>query len=154
MNSVLAPPLIYGDGKRSGVRPWVIDRHLELHVSEVATRESLCQAQFLRVGVTSEIEPGLVVEAVEGLLYQRQERRCRSRLLRTHGHSRKRFRKVGGVDGTRAKRGERDASRATPENVQPGTDRALARDVAGWTGLEPAASGVTGRRSNQLNYHP
>jgi hypothetical protein len=26
--------------------------------------------------------------------------------------------------------------------------------VAGWTGLEPAASGVTGRRSNQLNYHP
>ena len=22
------------------------------------------------------------------------------------------------------------------------------------TGLEPAASGVTGRRSNQLNYHP
>ena len=64
------------------------------------------------------------------------------------------FRKVGGVDGTRAKRAERDASRATPENVQPGTDRALARDVAGWTGLEPAASGVTGRRSNQLNYHP
>ncbi len=55
---------------------------------------------------------------------------------------------------TRAKRGERDASRATPEDVQPDTDRALARDVAGWTGLEPAASGVTGRRSNQLNYHP
>ena len=27
-------------------------------------------------------------------------------------------------------------------------------EVAGWTGLEPAASGVTGRRSNQLNYHP
>jgi hypothetical protein len=26
--------------------------------------------------------------------------------------------------------------------------------LAGWTGLEPAASGVTGRRSNQLNYHP
>ena len=26
--------------------------------------------------------------------------------------------------------------------------------VAGWTGLEPAASGVTGRRYNQLNYHP
>jgi hypothetical protein len=56
--------------------------------------------------------------------------------------------------GTRAKRGEQDASRATPENVQPDTDRASARDVAGWTGLEPAASGVTGRRSNQLNYHP
>ena len=26
--------------------------------------------------------------------------------------------------------------------------------MAGWTGLEPAASGVTGRRSNQLNYDP
>ncbi len=26
--------------------------------------------------------------------------------------------------------------------------------LAGWTGLEPATSGVTGRRSNQLNYHP
>ena len=25
---------------------------------------------------------------------------------------------------------------------------------AGWTGLEPAASGVTGRRYNRLNYHP
>ena len=28
------------------------------------------------------------------------------------------------------------------------------RRVAGSTGLEPAASGVTGRRSNQLNYDP
>ena len=26
--------------------------------------------------------------------------------------------------------------------------------LAGWTGLEPATSGVTGRHSNQLNYHP
>ena len=26
--------------------------------------------------------------------------------------------------------------------------------MAGWTGLEPAASGVTGRRYNRLNYHP
>ena len=26
--------------------------------------------------------------------------------------------------------------------------------MAGRTGLEPAASCVTGRRSNQLNYHP
>ena len=49
------------------------------------------------------------------------------------------------ISGTRAKRGERDANRATPEDVQPDTDRSLARDVAGWTGLEPAASGVTGR---------
>ena len=26
--------------------------------------------------------------------------------------------------------------------------------MAGWTGLEPATSGVTGQHSNQLNYHP
>ena len=26
--------------------------------------------------------------------------------------------------------------------------------MAGTTGLEPATSDVTGRRSNQLNYHP
>ena len=26
--------------------------------------------------------------------------------------------------------------------------------LAGLTGLEPATSDVTGRRSNQLNYHP
>ncbi len=29
-----------------------------------------------------------------------------------------------------------------------------ATNVAGRTGLEPAASGVTGRRYNQLNYRP
>ena len=28
------------------------------------------------------------------------------------------------------------------------------KKLAGSTGLEPAASGVTGRRSNQLNYDP
>jgi hypothetical protein len=30
----------------------------------------------------------------------------------------------------------------------------LSDKLAGSTGLEPAASGVTGRRSNQLNYDP
>ncbi len=30
----------------------------------------------------------------------------------------------------------------------------LGEMLAGSTGLEPAASGVTGRRSNQLNYDP
>ncbi len=37
------------------------------------------------------------------------------------------------------------------ERLKRGVSR---RYVAGWTGLEPAASGVTGRRYNQLNYHP
>jgi hypothetical protein len=36
----------------------------------------------------------------------------------------------------------------------PSTDRAKRGMLAGSTGLEPAASGVTGRRSNQLNYDP
>lgn len=30
----------------------------------------------------------------------------------------------------------------------------VTEEVAGVTGLEPAASGVTGRRSNQLSYTP
>ena len=30
---------------------------------------------------------------------------------------------------------------------------ALSADLAEWTGLEPATPGVTGRYSNQLNYH-
>jgi hypothetical protein len=29
----------------------------------------------------------------------------------------------------------------------------LTSDLAEWTGLEPATPGVTGRYSNQLNYH-
>jgi hypothetical protein len=29
----------------------------------------------------------------------------------------------------------------------------FASDLAEWTGLEPATPGVTGRYSNQLNYH-
>jgi hypothetical protein len=37
------------------------------------------------------------------------------------------------------------------ERLKRGVSR---KYVAGWTGLEPAASGVTGRRYNQLNYHP
>ena len=37
------------------------------------------------------------------------------------------------------------------ERLKRGVSRKYA---AGWTGLEPAASGVTGRRYNQLNYHP
>ena len=40
------------------------------------------------------------------------------------------------------------------ESGSPTQDRAKRGIVAGWTGLEPAASGVTGRRSNQLNYDP
>jgi hypothetical protein len=37
---------------------------------------------------------------------------------------------------------------------RPLKDKALGADFAGRTGLEPATSAVTGRHSNQLNYHP
>ena len=50
--------------------------------------------------------------------------------------------------GDRSKIGPR---RRDLERLKRGVSR---RYVAGWTGLEPAASGVTGRRYNQLNYHP
>ena len=41
------------------------------------------------------------------------------------------------------------------EGVSVSTKPAIARDcVAGSTGLEPAASGVTGRRSNQTELRP
>ena len=36
----------------------------------------------------------------------------------------------------------------------PGSELPGGYDVAGWTGLEPAASGVTGRRSNQTELPP
>ena len=31
--------------------------------------------------------------------------------------------------------------------------RGALEDMAEWTGLEPATSGVTGQHSNRLNYH-
>ena len=37
--------------------------------------------------------------------------------------------------------------------ILPGNPKPL-QAMAGATGLEPAASGVTGRRSNQLSYAP
>ena|GEM_PF-2868104 len=44
---------------------------------------------------------------------------------------------------------------ALPINVDRGKPgNVIFRKVAGVTGLEPAASGVTGRRSNQLSYTP
>jgi hypothetical protein len=36
----------------------------------------------------------------------------------------------------------------------PGVARKFLKKMAGTTGLEPAASAVTGQRSNQLNYVP
>ncbi len=48
-------------------------------------------------------------------------------------------------------------SRATRKNKAKGSEiEALKRlkGMAGTTGLEPATSDVTGRRSNQLNYVP
>ena len=40
------------------------------------------------------------------------------------------------------------------ENLEGANVLELSEMLAGSTGLEPAASGVTGRRSNQLNYDP
>ena len=46
-----------------------------------------------------------------------------------------------------------------PEPYESPKQKAFARktcegfDMAEWTGLEPATPGVTGRYSNQLNYH-
>ena len=41
-----------------------------------------------------------------------------------------------------------------PYTKTPAWRRAPDMELAGSTGLEPAASGVTGRRSNPLNYDP
>ena len=46
------------------------------------------------------------------------------------------------------------ASGPTPDDVERATNEHLRVKVAGSTGLEPAASAVTGQRSNQLNYDP
>lgn len=43
---------------------------------------------------------------------------------------------------------------AAPGGGGVGCGENLGEEVAGATGLEPAASGVTGRRSNQLSYAP
>jgi hypothetical protein len=61
---------------------------------------------------------------------------------------------IGGVDGTRARSPSPTDSAACLRTANPSTDRAKRGMLAGSTGLEPAASGVTGRRSNQLNYDP
>ena len=39
-----------------------------------------------------------------------------------------------------------------PKNKK--SQKIFLRLFAGWTGLEPATSAVTGRHSNQLNYQP
>ena len=40
-----------------------------------------------------------------------------------------------------------------PQKQKRPAQRAHSKCVAEWTGLEPATPGVTGRYSNQLNYH-
>ena len=47
-----------------------------------------------------------------------------------------------------------DTPTDTPAPEEEQDDANLFEELAGWTGLEPATSDVTGRRSNQLNYHP
>jgi hypothetical protein len=41
-----------------------------------------------------------------------------------------------------------------PKDDRNDQSRGAGKDMAGTTGLEPAASAVTGQRSNQLNYVP
>ena len=58
-------------------------------------------------------------------------------------------------DGTRATLAKAEKALAGCLSPSaPPTDRAKRRKLAGSTGLEPAASAVTGQRSNQLNYDP
>src|SRR4029453_8544366 len=45
-------------------------------------------------------------------------------------------------------------ARATPATTEPQTRTSKRIAGTGATGLEPATSGVAGRRSNQLNYAP
>src|SRR5882757_1505523 len=40
-----------------------------------------------------------------------------------------------------------------PARAPQATRGSLRQEMAEWTGLEPATPGVTGRYSNQLNYH-
>src|SRR5579862_9469360 len=44
-------------------------------------------------------------------------------------------------------------ARSCSRDAAGGRARTLGREMAEWTGLEPATPGVTGRYSNQLNYH-
>jgi hypothetical protein len=46
------------------------------------------------------------------------------------------------------------AGGSTPAVALPKVLRSQREEMAGWTGLEPATFCVTGRRSNQLSYHP
>jgi hypothetical protein len=50
--------------------------------------------------------------------------------------------------------GNTEAVVTSPAANVLGTKQWINRNLAGATGLEPAASCVTGRRSNQLNYAP
>ena len=42
---------------------------------------------------------------------------------------------------------------AAPKTQMPAQGGHLQANMAEWTGLEPATPGVTGRYSDQLNYH-
>jgi hypothetical protein len=48
---------------------------------------------------------------------------------------------------------EDSANQSHQQKTHPRVRFLYLKQVAEWTGLEPATPGVTGRYSNQLNYH-
>ena len=67
-------------------------------------------------------------------------------------NSRKQIKQVGDTVGERLTTGKYNQQQMLL--VTDYINFILPEKLAGSTGLEPAASGVTGRRSNQLNYDP
>jgi hypothetical protein len=87
-------------------------------------------------------------------------RKCRSAVLHSYGEGNEDAAAIAELfasnlelAGVRARRRNPERSRRTSLG-QTFLKMPLSKRMAGSTGLEPAASAVTGQRSNQLNYDP